>query len=133
VRRQPPYQRRPRIGLLGRAVSWLVAVALLMQGVVGAGAALGMWMEANGTGQMAQGHCAAHESSGKQDQGPGRASHDHEHCLLCNTAAADCPTPVLPLLSAGTDRLVVPTAAPESVALRKVAYANAARGPPFSA
>jgi hypothetical protein len=133
VRRQPPCQRRPRIGLLGRAASWLVAIALLMQGVVGAGAALGMWMEANGASQMAQGHCAAHESSGKQDQGPGHASHDHEHCLLCNAAAADCPTPVLPLLSAGTDRSVVPTAARETAAYRKVAYANAPRGPPCPA
>jgi DUF2946 family protein len=133
VRRQLPYQRRPRIGLLGRAASWLVAIALLVQGVVGAGAALGMWMEANGAGQMAQGHCAAHESSGKQDQGPGHASHDHEHCLLCNAAAADCPTPVLPLLSAGTDRSVVPAAAPETAAYRKVAYANAPRGPPCPA
>ena len=133
MRRQPPYQRRPRIGLLGRAASWLVAFALLVQCGVGAGAALGMWIEANGAGQVAQGHCAAHGSSGKQDQGSGHASHDHEHCVLCNTAAADCPAPVLPLLSAATDRLVLPAAAPESVELRKVAYANAARGPPGSA
>ena len=130
MRRQQSYQRRPRIGLVGRAASWLVAFALLVQCGVGAGAALGMWIEANGPGQMAEGHCAAHGSSGKQYQGSGHASHDHEHCLLCNTAAADCSASVLPLLSAAADRLVVPAAAPATVASRKVAYANAARGPP---
>jgi hypothetical protein len=133
VRRQPSYQRRPRIGRLGRAASWLVAFALLVQNIVGAGAALGMWMEAHGPGQMVEGHCAQHGSPGKQDQGSGRASHDHEHCLLCNVAAADCPAPVLPLLSAAMDRAVVPAAASALIALRKVAYANAARGPPRSA
>lgn len=132
MRRQPPYQRRPRIGLLGRAASWLVAFALLVQCGVGAGAALGMWIEAHGPGQMAQGHCAEHARSGK-DQSSGHASHDHEHCLLCNTAAGDCPAPVLPLLSAALDGSVVPAAAPEIVAFRKVAYANAARGPPAPA
>ncbi len=130
MRRQPPYQRRPRIGLLGRAASWLVAFAMLVQGVVGAGAALGMWIEANASGQVAQGHCAGHGASGKQDQRSGHASHDHEHCLLCNTAVADCPAPVLPLLSAALDGSVVAAAAPPLAAYRKVAYANAARGPP---
>jgi hypothetical protein len=130
VRRQPPYQRRPRIGRLGRAASWLVAFALLLQCSIGAGAALGMWIEANGPGPMAQGHCAEHGSSGKQDRGSGHASHDHEHCLLCNSAAADSPAPILPLLSTAMDRAVVPAAAPAIVAFRKVAYANAARGPP---
>jgi hypothetical protein len=130
VRRQPPYQRRPRIGLLGRAASWLVAFALLVQSVVGAGAALGMWMEAHGPDPTVQGHCAEHGSSGKQEQGSGRTCHDHEHCLLCNIAAADCPSPIVPLLSAAVDRSVVPAAAPAIVAFRKVAYANTARGPP---
>lgn len=132
MRPQLPYQRRPRIGLLGRTASWLIAFALLIQGVVGAGAVLGMWIEPHGPAQMAQGHCAEHGSSGKQDQGSGHASHDHEHCLLCNAAAADCPTPILPLLSAAMDRSAVPVAAPEIVAFRKIAYANAARGPPRS-
>jgi DUF2946 family protein len=130
VRRQPPLQRRPRIGLLGRAASWLVAFALLVQCGVGAGAALAMWIEANGPGQTAAGHCAQHGNSGKQDQGSGGASHDHEHCLLCNITAADCPTPILPLLSAALDRSIVPAPAPAIIAFRKVAYANAARGPP---
>jgi hypothetical protein len=130
VRRKPPYQRRPRIGPLGRAACWLVAFALLAQGVVGASAALGMWIEAHGPEQIAQGHCAGHGTSGKQNQSSGHSGHDHEHCLLCNTAAADCPAPILPLLSAAMDRPVVPAAAPEIVAPRKVAYANAARGPP---
>ena len=130
MRRQPPRQRRPRIGRPGRAASWLVAFALLVQSVFGAGEALGMWMEAHGRGQMAEGHCAQHGGAGKQDQDSGGASHDHEHCLLCNVAAADCPAPILPLLSAAMERVVVPAAAPAIVALRKVAYANAARGPP---
>jgi len=130
VRRQPPYQRRPRIGLLGRAASWLVAFAMLVQGVVGAGAALGMLIEAPGPGQVAQGHCAGHGISGKQDQSSGHASHDHEHCLLCNTAVGDCPAPVLPLLSAALGESVMLAAAPEIDAFRRVAYANAARGPP---
>ena len=130
MRRQPPYQRRPRIGLRGRAASWLVAFALLVQCSIGAGAALGMWIEAHGPGQMAQGHCAAHGTSGKQDQSSGHASHDHEHCLLCNTAVGDYPAPVLPLLSAALDGSVVAAAGPESVAFRRFAYANAARGPP---
>jgi hypothetical protein len=108
----------------------LVAFALFAQGAVGAGAALGMWIEAHGPEQIAQGDCAEHGTSGKQDRGSGHSSHDHEHCLLCNTAAADCPAPVLPLLSAAMERSVVPAAAPEIVAFRKVAYANAARGPP---
>ncbi len=106
---------------------------MLVQCTVGAGAALGMWIAAHGPGQMAQGHCAAHGSSGKQDQSSGHAGHDHEHCLLCNTAVADCPAPALPLLSAALDGSVVPAAAPESVAFRKVAYANAPRGPPLLA
>jgi len=130
VRRQPPYQRRPRIGTLGRAASWLVAFALLVQCSIGAGAALGMWIEANGPEQIAQGHCAEHGTSGTQDRRSGHSSHDHEHCLLCNTAAADCPAPVLPLLSAAVDRSVIPAAAPAIAAFRKVAYANTARGPP---
>ena len=130
MRRQPSYQRRPRIGLAGRAASWLVALALLVQCGVGTGAALGMWIEANGPGQMVQGHCVEHRSAGKPDQGSGRANHDHEHCLLCNTAAADCPAPILPLLSAAVDRSAVLAAVPEIAAFRKVAYANTARGPP---
>ena len=130
MRRQPPRQRRPRIGRLGRAAAWLVAVALLIQCSISAGAALGMWMEAHGPGQMAAGHCAQHDGAGKQDQGSGHASHDHEHCLLCNSAAADCSAPILPPLSAAMERPVVPAAAPAIVAFRKVAYANAARGPP---
>ena len=131
MRRQPPSQRRPRIGLSGRATAWLVAFALLVQCGVSTGAALGMWMEAHGPGQMAQGHCAEHGTPGKQDQGSGHASHDHEHCLLCNTAVGgDCPAPVLPLLSAALDESVAPAAAPAIVAFRKVAYANAPRGPP---
>ncbi len=103
---------------------------MLVQCTVAAGGALGMLIEAHGPGQMAQGHCAEHGTSGKQDQSSGHASHDHEHCLLCNTAVADCPAPVLPLLSAALDGSVVQPAAPERVAYRKVAYANAARGPP---
>lgn len=130
MRRQPPCQRQPRIGRLGRAASWLVAFALLVQNIVGAGAALGMWIEANASSQIAWGHCAEHAGSGKQEQGSGHTSHDHEHCLLCNSAAADCPAPVLPVQSAAMDRAVVPAAAPAIVAIRKVAYANAARGPP---
>jgi hypothetical protein len=39
----------------------------------------------------------------------------------------------LPPLSAATDRSIVPAAAREIVALRRVAYANTARGPPGSA
>jgi hypothetical protein len=133
VRRQPPCQRRPRVGLLGRAASWLVAFALLVQGIAGTGEALGMWMDAHGPDPMVPGHCAAHGAAGHQDHGSGRAGHDHEHCLLCNVAAADCPTPILPLLSAATDRSIVPPPPPAVVAFRKVAYANAARGPPRSA
>jgi hypothetical protein len=131
VRRRPSHRRRPRIGLPGRAASWLLAFTLLVQCAVSGGAALGMWIEAHGPGQMAQGHCAEHGPSGKQDQSSGHASHDHEHCLLCNAAVGgDCPAPVLPLLSAAFEESVVPAAAPEVVAYRKVAYAHAPRGPP---
>ena len=134
MRRQPPYRRRPRIGLPGRAAVWLVAFALLMQCAVGAGAALGMWIEAHGPGQMVPGNCAEHGTSGKQDQSSGHESHDHEHCLLCNAAVSgDCPAPVLPLLSAVFEESVVPAVAPEIVAYCKVAYANAPRGPPCPA
>ena len=107
MRRRPSHRRRARIGLPGRAASWLVAFALLVQCAVSAGAALGMWIEAHGPGQMAQGNCAEHGASGKQDQSSDHASHDHEHCLLCNTAVGDYPTPVLPLLSAALDGAVV--------------------------
>ena len=130
MRRRPSHRRRPRIGLPGRAASWLLAFTLLVQCAVGGGAALGMWIEAHGPGQMAQGNCAEHGASGKQDQSSGHTSHDHEHCLLCNTAVGDCPTPVLPLLSAALDGAVVLAVAPETVAFRKIVYANAARGPP---
>jgi hypothetical protein len=133
VRRRQPPQRRPRIGLPGRAASWLLAFTLLVQNVVGAGAALGMWMEEHGPGQMAQGQCPGHGISGKQDRSSRHASHDHEHCLLCNSAIGDSPVPVLPLLSAALDERVMPAAAPAIVAYRKVAYANAPRGPPRSA
>jgi hypothetical protein len=108
-------------------------LALVAQGVVGAGAALGMWMEANGSGQMAQGHCAEHATPGKPDQRSGQANHDHEHCLLCTTAVGDCPTPVLPLLSAALDESIVLATAPVSVSYRKVVHANTARGPPEQA
>ncbi len=89
-----------------------------------------MWIEAHGPGQMAQGHRAEHGTSGKQDQSSRHASHDHEHCLLCNAAAADSPAPVLPLLSAALAESVAPAAAPAIVAFRRAAYANAPRGPP---
>jgi hypothetical protein len=130
--RQSPHRRRARIGLCGRAAAWLVAFALVMQGVVGAGAALGMWMEANGSGQMAQGHCTEHETPGK-NQHSGHPSHDHEHCLLCTAVVGDCPTPVLPLLSAVLDESIVLATPAERVAYRKLVYANAARGPPARA
>jgi hypothetical protein len=133
MRRQPPYRRRPRIGLCGRAAAWLVAFALLVECSVSAGAALGMWMAANGPSQMAQGHCAEHATSGKQDQRFGHAGHDHEHCLLCNAAAGDCPVPVLPFLSAAPNESIVPATTPESVTYRKVVHANTARGPPEQA
>jgi hypothetical protein len=120
------------MGLLGRAAAWLVAFALVVQGVVGAGAALGMWMEASGPSQMAQGHCTEHATPGK-DQHSNHPSHDHEHCLLCTTVVGDCPAPVLPLLSAVLDESIVLAAAPESIAYRKLVYANAARGPPARA
>jgi len=129
VLRQPHYQRPPT-GLLRQAAAWLVAFALLVQCAVGAGAALGMWIEAHGPVQMAQGHCAGHGAPGKQDQRSGHASHDHEHCLICNTAVGDCPVPFFPVLSAVLNGPVVHTAAAESVAYRKVVYANAPRGPP---
>lgn len=130
MRRRQPSQRRPRIGLLGRAASWLVAFALLVECSVSAGAALGMWMAAHGPSQMADGLCAEHAASGKQGQHSGLPSHDHEHCLLCTAVVGDCPAPVLPLLSATLDESVVLAAAPESVVYRKLVYANAARGPP---
>jgi len=133
VRPQPPHQNPPRIGLLGRGTAWLVAFALLAECAVAAGAALGMWIEAHGPVKMAQGHCAEHGASGKQDRSSDHKSHDHEHCLLCNTAVGDCPAPVLPLLSAALEWSVMPAAAPEIPAFRKVAYANTARGPPLLA
>jgi hypothetical protein len=129
VRRRPFPERRPRTGLLGRIASWLLAATLIMQGAVGTGAALSMWMEANAPDQMA-GHRLDHGAPGTQDHHSGRAGHDHEHCLLCNTAAADCPSPVLPQLSADLPASVAPVAAPQIVAHRKVAHANAPRGPP---
>lgn len=128
--RRQPHARRPRIGLPARAAGWFVAVALLVQCAVGAGAALDMWIDMHGTGGMAQAHCAAH---GKQDQHSGQPSRDHERCLLCNTATGNCPAPVLPLLAGAIERSVVLAAAPESVACRKLVYANAARGPPARA
>jgi len=128
--RRPSLPRRPRIGLPGRAAAWLVAFALALQAAVSAGAALGMWMEANSPRQMAQGACAEHAAHGQQDHHSGQASHDHEHCLLCNAAVGDCPGPVLPLLSAALKESIVVAAAPESVAYRKLVHANAPRGPP---
>ena len=129
MRRQSPHRRRARIGLLRRAAAWLVAFALLVECSVSAGAALDMWMAAAGPSQMAQGHCAEPAASGK-DHHAGHPSHDHEHCLLCTVVVGDCPTPVLPLLSAALDESIVLAAAPESVVYRKLVYANAARGPP---
>lgn len=130
MRRRPPPQRRPRIGPLGRAASWLLAFALFAQGVAGAGIALDMWIAANAPAPMAQGHCDAPGASGKPEQGSGHAGYAHEHCLLCNIAAADCPAPVLPLLSAALDGAVAPATAPALAAYRKVLRANAARAPP---
>jgi hypothetical protein len=130
VRRPRPSPKRPRIGLLGRAASWLVAFVLLLQCAVGAGAALGMRIGDGAPGRMAQEHCAQHGPSGRPHEGSGQAGHDHEHCLLCNTVASDCPTPDLPLLSAAPRELLAPAAAPTIGAPRKVAYANAPRGPP---
>src|SRR5262245_39030405 len=132
MRRHLSYRRRARSGFPVRAAAWLVAFALLVECSVSAGAALGMWMKANGPSQMAQGHCAEH-AAGKPDQHSRHASHDHEHCLLCTAAVGNCPTPVLPLLSAAIDESVVPVAAPERIAYRKLVYANAARGPPARA
>src|SRR5262245_47439695 len=129
MRRQSSHGRRARIGFLGRATAWLVAVALLVECSVSAGAALGMWMQANGPSQMAQDHCAE-RAGGKPDQHSRHANHDHEHCLLCTAVVGDCPMPVLPLLSAALDESVVLVATPESVASRKVVHANAPRGPP---
>ena len=128
--RRPPQRRKPRNRLLRRAASWFVAFALLAQCAVGAGAALGMWIEAHDSGQMAQDHHAEHGTSGRSDQGSGHAKHNHERCLLCNVAAGDCPAPVLPLLSAALDESVVPAAGPAIVAFRKPGYAHAPRGPP---
>src|SRR5262245_32918585 len=132
MRRQSPHRRRARIGFLGRAAAWLVAFALLVECSVSAGAALGMWMQATGPSQMAQGHCAE-RAAGKPDQHSRHANHDHEHCLLCTVVGGDCPAPVLPLLSATLDESIVLAAAPESVAYRKLIHANAARGPPARA
>lgn len=130
MRRPSLPKRRSRIRLPARAAAWLVAFALALQAAVGAGAALGMWMEANGARPMAQGLCAEHAAHGQQDQHSGQASHDHEHCLLCNAAVGDCPGPVLPLLSAALQESITVAAVPESVGYRKLVHANAPRGPP---
>ena len=127
MRRQRRLLRRPRIGPLGRAAAWLVTFALLIQCAVDTGAALTMWIEANGPGQVAQAGCAEHGSSGKQGQHPG---HDHEHCLICNTAVSDCPAAIMPLILAASYASASPVPAPESVVRRKFVHANAARGPP---
>ena len=132
MRRHLSYRGRAPIGFAGRAAAWLLVVALVVQGVVGAGAALGMWMAANGPSQMAQGHCAEPTTPGK-DHHAGHPSHDHEHCLFCTAVVGDCPAPVLPLLSATLAESAVLAAAPECVAYRKLVHANAARGPPARA
>lgn len=98
-----------------------------MQCAVSAGAALDMWIGAQGAGGMVQAACPEHS---KPDH---HSSHNHEHCLLCNTAVGDCPTPVLPTLSLARAGAAVPAATPDDVAYRKPAYANTARGPPVQA
>jgi hypothetical protein len=110
--------------------AWLVAFALLVQCGIGASAALGMWIEVHASGRMAQAHCSEHGASGKQDRSSDRKGHDHEHCLLCNAAAADCPASILPLLSAAPQGSVAPDPTPAVPAHRKVVHANAPRGPP---
>jgi hypothetical protein len=132
MRRPTPPQIRLRIGLLRRAASWLLALTLLAEGAVGAGAALRMWLEANASGEAA-GHCAEHGAPGEQDHHSDQASHDHERCLLCNTAAADCPAPILPRLQANVFASVSSPPAAEIVAHRRAIRANAPRGPPASA
>ena len=127
MHQKAPHRRRPRIGLAGRAAGWLVAFAVLVQCAVSAGAALGMWIDAQGAGGMAHAHCAAH---GKPDHHSGQASHDHEHCLLCNMAVGDCPTPVLPALSLAPGGSAVSVATSDDLGYRRLVYANTARGPP---
>jgi len=129
---RPPRQDPSRIGLAGRATAWLVVFALLVQCAVGAGAALGMWIEAqDSVDATAQAPCPEHGSSGKQDgSADHQKRHDHEHCLLCNAAVGDCPAPILSLLSIALPRPVVPAVAPMLPTYRKVFHANAARGPP---
>jgi hypothetical protein len=126
MRRRPPH-RRPRIGLAGRAAAWLVAFAVLVQCAVSAGAALDMWIGAQGAGAMAEAACPEHSKPGHHS---GQAGHDHEHCLLCNTAVGDCPTPVLPALSLARAGSAAPVVASDRIVYRKLVYANTARGPP---
>ena len=134
MRPQPPCRRRPRIGLLGRSALWLAVAALLVQCLFGSTVAARMWVEANGPLRLAQGHCAEHPAEQgapeNPDQAPGHATHDHEHCLLCNAAASACPVPIVPLLSAPADEAVVLAEAPQTAAFPKAVYANAPRGPP---
>jgi hypothetical protein len=127
MRPQASDRRRPRIGLAGRAAGWLVAFSVLVQCAVSAGAALDMWIDGQGAGGMAQAACPEHS---KPDHRSGQAGHDHEHCLLCNTAVGDCPTPVLPALSLARAGAAAPIVASDRIVYRKLVYANTARGPP---
>jgi len=126
--------RRSHRDHVRRSAAWLVALAIFVQCVFGSAAMLRMWAGDLDPLGVAPALCidqgAGTNTPDRQDQGPIRALHDHEHCLLCNGGliTATLPAPaVLPLpLGVGAPL----PAAPQVTAGSKESSRPRSRGPP---
>jgi hypothetical protein len=110
-----------------------------VQCVLGSTIAMRMCFEALNPSYAARGyahghHHREHKSPSGQEQAPGRQTHDHEHCLLCNTVTIGlCPLPAGPSLSVAADANVAPVETVWALALRQADRAHPPRAPPYSA
>ena len=119
-----------------RAAAWLIVTALLLQSLVGSAATLRMWAAGHDPLLLAAGICVGqppNPASGGQDQGPGRATHDHQQCLLCNAGLAPGTLPVVALLPPPPEGVAELLPVPQQTAIGKDVRACPPRGPPVLA
>jgi hypothetical protein len=137
VRRRPAILAQLRASVRAATFAWLAISGLLVQTLVGAPIATRMTIDAAWNAPIDDGAalCLAHpDDDGAPLPAPPQHRHDHEHCVLCQAAAAPLlaaalapPSAPVPAATAGFSHR--PDAAPE----KRPPLAYAPRAPPPNA
>jgi Protein of unknown function (DUF2946) len=131
-----PCMRLPA-GQARRSAAWVVALALVVQGVLGAAMTLRMWGGVLDPLGIAGGICIDPSSAAKgpagQEQSPVGSAQDHDHCLLCNAGLLAGMLPIQALLPVPLGVESAPIARARFAAVGRVASRHRPRGPPILA